>query len=280
MTDARRIDLLAAVAARDGVARASSLSRAGHSRHRIAQAIEAGDLVRVRRDWVAAPGADAELIAAARAGVVLSCITWARRAGLWVLAEDRCHVAADPGAAGGKPPAAKVHWSKPLAPRHPDALVDAAPNALVLLARCQPFEAALAAWDSAVRKGIAVPDELARLPLPPAARDVLASVSSFADSGLETIFRVRLRWMRVRILTQIWIAGRPVDFLIGERLVVQLDGGHHVDAQRTGDIAHDAQLKLLGYHVLRFTYAQIIGDWPAVQDTIMRAVAQRLQLAA
>jgi very-short-patch-repair endonuclease len=102
----------------------------------------------------------------------------------------------------------------------------------------------------------------------------------FSDSGLETIFLTRLRWMRIRILFQTWIAGHRVDFLLGERLVVQIDGGHHVGAQRTSDIAHDAALTLLGYHVIRLGYEQIVSDWPAVQDLIMRAVAQGLHRAA
>ena len=50
-------------------------------------------------------------------------------------------------------------------------------------------------------------------------------------------------------------------------------------SQRAEDLAHDAELMLRGYHVLRFTYAQIVGDWPAVQSAIMRALAQRLHLA-
>jgi len=90
---------------------------------------------------------------------------------------------------------------------------------------------------------------------------------------------VRLRWVRVRILHQVWVAGHRVDFLIGKRLVVQIDGGHHVGAQRDADVAHDAALMLRGYHVLRFSYGQIVEDWPAVQSVVMRAIAQRRHLA-
>lgn len=271
--------LVTAVAGLGGVARVSSLLRAGHSESRVRAALRSGELARVRRDWVALPSADAELVAAARAGVVISCISLARRLGLWVLAEDRCHVAAEPGAAGGKPARARVHWARPPVPRAPDALTDGVENALVLVATCQPFEAAVATWDSAIHRGLVTVEAMARLALPPAARAVLAAVDPLSESGLETLFRTRLRWLRVRILTQVWIAGHRTDFLIGERLVVQLDGGHHVDGQRASDLAHDAQLMLMGYHVLRFTYAQVIGDWPAVQDAIVRAVAQGLHLA-
>lgn len=271
--------LTTAVAHAGGVARVSTLRRSGHSAARVSHALGLGALIRVRRDWVAVPEADTELIAAARAGVVISCITLARRRGLWVTAEDRCHVAADPGAAGGKTDRARVHWARPLVPRAPDALEDAIENALVLIASCQPFEAALATWESAVHRGDVSCEELGRLALPPAARAVLASADPLSESGLETLFRIRLRWLRVRILTQVWIVGHRVDFLIGDRLVVQVDGGHHVGAQRADDIAHDAALALRGYHVLRFTYGQIVSDWPAVQDVIARAVAQGLHTA-
>ena len=62
--------------------------------------------------------------------------------------------------------------------------------------------------------------------------------------------------------------------------MLQVDGGHHVGAQRTSDIEHDALLMLLGYHVIRVGYHQVVDDWLSVQETIMRAVAQGLHLVA
>lgn len=73
--------------------------------------------------------------------------------------------------------------------------------------------------------------------------------------------------------------GHRVDFLIGDRLVLQIDGGHHVGAQREADIAHDAVLRLHGYTVIRVGYAQVTERWPEVQDRILRAIAQGLHLA-
>jgi very-short-patch-repair endonuclease len=69
--------------------------------------------------------------------------------------------------------------------------------------------------------------------------------------------------------------------LVGERLVIQLDGfAHHLSAaQRGRDIAHDAELRLRGSTVLRFGYAQVIYDWPTVERTVARAVAAGLHLA-
>ena len=165
-------------------------------------------------------------------------------------------------------------------PRHPSALVDPIENVLCLVAQCQPFEAALAVWESALRRRDVDALALARLALPGPAKAVLASASPFSDSGLETFVVPRLRWMKVRIVPQAWLYGHRVDFLIGDRLVLQIDGATHVGLQREQDITHDAELMLRGFHVIRVGYGQVIDDWPQVQDLIMRAVAQGLHRAA
>jgi very-short-patch-repair endonuclease len=108
---------------------------------------------------------------------------------------------------------------------------------------------------------------------------MLGQATPFADAGTESIFRTRLRWLRVPITPQVWLLGHRVDFLIGERLVVQIDGGHHVDAQRSSDIAHDALLTLHGYHVIRISYTQLMNRWQDVHALIVAAIGQRLHLA-
>lgn len=280
-----------------GVARTSTLRDAGIGRARLDRALAAGEVVRVRRGWVAEPGADPYLVAAARAGVVVSCVTQASRLGLWVWEEDpgggaettpdsavrvgpRPHVAAPQHAGRMAAEGAVVHWARPVVPRHPDQLTDEVENVLALVAACQPYEKALVVWESALRQGFTDRRALERLDWQPAARRLCAEVDPFADSGLESLVIPRLRWLRLPLRRQAWIAGRPVDLLIGERLVMQLDGGHHVGAQRERDVAHDAELTLLGYHVIRVGYGAIIDDWPAVQARIMRAVAQGLHRAA
>jgi very-short-patch-repair endonuclease len=262
-----------------GVARVARILDAGIRRYALRAAIAQERILQVRKGWVALPSADAYLVAAARAGVVVSCITQARRMGLWVLNEDRAHVALNPHGLSGAV-GATVHWSRPLIPRHPDALVDPIENVLALVATCQPFEAALAIWESALRAGLITRPALERFDLSSAARRLLSVASPFSDSGLETFVVPRLLWLRLPIVPQAWIAGHRVDFLIGDRLALQIDGGHHVGAQRAADIEHDAQLMLLGYHVIRVGYLQVIDRWHTVQDLIMRAVALGLHLAA
>ncbi|KAF2413179.1 DNA/RNA helicase [Microbacterium sp. B35-04] len=272
------IGLIDALTRRGGVARLRALLDAGFSRLTVAGAVADGILTVPRRGWIALADADPYLLAAASAGVVLTCVTRAKRLGLWVLAEEAPHVGAPSSASrlSLQNPKTTVHWAAPVQPREVGALEDGILNTLVIVARCQPFEAALAVWDSALNGGLVTKMELARLQLRPAARRVLDAATPFSDSGLETIFAIRLKWLRLPIRAQIWILEHRVDFLIGERLVVQVDGGHHVGLQRAADVAHDAALTLLGYHVIRVTYAQVIDRWHEVQELIMRAIAQGL----
>lgn len=264
---------------RDGIARVESLRRAGVSAHDLRRAREAGRILNVRRGWVRLPGADTELVTAARRGVVISCITLAVRRGLWVRDAVGLHVAAPPNSGHVQSGPGVIHWSTPLVPRDPDALEDSLENALVLIVRCQPYEAAMAVWESAFRKRVVDPEVLSRLALPPDARRLLADATPFADAGTETILRTRLAWLDIPIVPQVWLYGHRVDFLIGERLVIQIDGGHHVGEQREKDNSHDAVLRLHGYHVIRIGYDRLMKHWPEVQATILLAIAQRLHLA-
>jgi very-short-patch-repair endonuclease len=277
---AKRMRALDAVRAAGGIARGRTLVTSGHTQRTLRELVDAGHLVRIRRVWVAVPDADPHLVAAARDGVVISCVTAARRRGVWVLGEGPAHVAADPhGASVRLETGGIVHWAQPLVRRSPDALVDELENALALVIACRPEEEACAVLESALRQGLVERDALLRMPLTRIAREIVQAASPWSDSGLESFFIPRLRWMRLKIVPQAWILGHRVDFLIGERLIVQIDGGHHVGAQREADNAHDAALTLLGYHVIRVGYGQVVRGWPDVQALIMRAVAQGLHLA-
>lgn len=278
----RLASLLAFVARSGGVVRRTRAVATGHSQRTIAQAVSAGQLVVVRRAWLALPSADPQLVGAARAGVVLSCVTRARRLGLWIpeTVGVADHVAAHPHAGRVSVAAgARVHRASPLVPRDPASLEDGIENALALVCACQPAETALAIVESALHHGLALKHVLERLPFSARARAIIEAASPFSDSGLETYVVPRLAWMKLRIVPQAWIAGRRVDFLIGERLVLQIDGGHHVGRQRANDNRHDALLRHMGYHVIRVGYIQIVEDWPGVQLLVMQAVAQGLHLA-
>ncbi|GAA3646907.1 endonuclease domain-containing protein [Microbacterium marinilacus] len=259
--------------------RVADLRDAGSGRRAIDGAVALGLLIRPRNGWVALPNADPMLVAAARVGVVITCVTQAARLGLWVPRSAQHHVAAPAHSGAVASNSGHVHWAKPIVPRRPGALVDPIQNVLALVASCQPREQAVAVWESAMRKRLIEVQEMAGYSLPARARDVLALARPFADAGTESIVCHRLRWLDVSVVPQVVIAGRPVDVLIGERLVLQIDGGHHVGAQRDADIEHDARLRLMGYHVMRMSYDQVMNHWEKAQELILRAIAQGLHLA-
>lgn len=191
--------------------------------------------------------------------------------------DARHHVSLDPnGRSPGRPENTHLHWRRAIAPGPALGLMDSPETALHNIADCLPRESALVVWESAIRiEGLSV-DALRRVRWTSiAARECAQTVNGLSDSGLETLVVVRLTPWGLRIRQQIVIAGHRVDVLLGERLVVQIDGfAHHsAAAQRGRDVAHDAELRLRGFTVLRFTYAQVVHDWPAVERTIARALA-------
>jgi very-short-patch-repair endonuclease len=237
----------------------------------------------IRRRWVALPSARADLVVAAEGGGRVSCVSLARARGWWLppSVDERAHLHMLPGSAS--PPSAAVrHWTTPIVPTAP-TLTASVEDALAHIAVCQPFDTALVLWESAARIEQLAGDALRRVTwMGRAARELAETVVGLSDSGLETLVVVPLRRWGVRVRQQVRLAGHMVDILVGERLVLQTDGFEHhsASAQRTSDIAHDAELRLRGYTVLRFSYAQVVHDWPSVERSIRRALAAGLHVAA
>lgn len=199
--------------------------------------------------------------------------------GLWVFEEPEVHVAARTPCSRADAPGCTVHWGEPTLPRAPGLLEDPLENVLGYVAACQPYEAARAIWESALNKRLITLERLRALPYRGKARRLLRDSTPFSDSGLETFVLMRLRWLRIRMIPQAWVNGHRVDFLLGERLILQIDGRDHVGSQRTSDNRHDLKVLLDGnYHVIRIGYEQVVKDWPAVQHEIMTAIAQGLHL--
>lgn len=175
-----------------------------------------------------------------------------------------------------------LHWAAPLVDRGPRALTASVEDALTHIAQCFVREDALSIWDSAVRAESLDLESLRAVRWPSSAsRDLAVTVEGRSDSGIETLFVVRLSSWGVPLRQQVVLAGHPVDVVIGSHLVVQIDGfAHHSSsADRSRDVAHDAELRLRGYTVFRFTYAQIVHDWARVEATITAAIARGLHLA-
>ncbi len=236
----------------------------------------------VRRTWLATKDAPEDELAAARAGARVACVSLARARRWWMPDEvdRRRHLSRSPHArAGQKNGDDVIHWSKPVAPASGLSLQESIEDALAHIAGCVAPESARVLWESAIRIEKLSVEALRQVRWTTRSAARLAQeVSALSDSGLESIFLVRLGPWGLPIAQQVIVAGRAVDFLIGELLVVQVDGhAHHSSAaDRARDVAHDTELRLRGYTVLRFTYAQVLHDWRAVERAIARAVAAGL----
>ena len=126
-----------------GVTRSSLLLNAGWSRHQLDRAVGAGLLTRPKKGWLARRDADPALVYAATHGVIISCVSQAKRRGLWVPHHDRSHAAVRvPGRTDAG--STVLHWRAPLLQREPHSLEDPIENALDLVAHCLPFEDAVA----------------------------------------------------------------------------------------------------------------------------------------
>lgn len=281
-----RLDTLLAV--NQGFVSRAQLRRAGLSSHSIRALIADGALVAFTRDILGRPTVNPTLRRAVAMGGRVACVTAARAMGIWVLDSDEFHVI--PRSHNGRfrsdglTPEAVLHWTpEPIEPDRSRLAIESGRNTLAHLARCQPLDAAVASFDSAVRLGMITTEELQRLASVHRGRfaETVAHVTGDADSGLETLTRVRLGWAGIECRRQVVIDGHPVDVLIGERLIIQLDGKQHVEdrVQLARDRRQDRRLKLMGYTVLRYSYAEIVFGWEAVLAEIRANMAALAHLA-
>ena len=264
------------LAARGGAAHSSQLKAAGFTTHAIRVAVQQGAAERVRRSWLVTRGCAPELRRAAEVGGRLTCVSAAAHAQLWTPTHEHTHLAVPSTSSRHDTEGVRLHWARGPAPVGARDLVDPLPNVLAHIARCQPMADALCVWESAIRRRAIAPGMLAAIRWSGEAARALAAVASdMSDSGVETRFVLLARSLGVGVRQQVWIDGHPVDALIGDRLVVQLDGfAHHQGRDRRRDLAADARLVLLGYTVLRFDYYQVLFQPEQVTGILSTAIAQ------
>ncbi len=256
------------VAALGGVAHYSGLERAGVGRAAVAAALRRGEVFRVRNGWFACPGAPAELVRAVRVGGALTGASAASFHGLWSIADSRLHVRVRSTTGRLVAP----DGSGPLRPRQHGVCVhyrgervgvavDAVLGALAEMFNCSDEVSAVVALDSALNSG-----KLGAWQLPdlkalilPSRRASVDKADAGSQSGLETIVRLLLRAHRVRLRSQVQIAGvGRVDLLIGDRLVVELDGREFHENRFEEDRERDWELIQRGYLVVRVSYRMVM----------------------
>ncbi len=258
----------------------------------LTRAVRAGEIVRLRQGVYALPNVPSAFRHAVEHGGVPACAEAARLHGLWVLqgADDHVWMGTAGGPHGGctaeaspgETPACRVHWDDgaaitgELPPVH---------NVLLQLSQCESEETFFAAYESALRLSKISPAGIAWLwrHIVVSSRWLLDIAHSDADSGLESIVRLRLHRLGIRVRTQVGVPGvGEVDIVIGDRLLIECDGreNHERETQRHKDLIRDAAAAALGYETLRFDYALIVHDWPRVEAAIVAKVRDGAHLRA
>lgn len=254
----------------------------GRGRRSIDADLRAGVLTRIRRGVYATAHACAPAVAAAAHGGTLACVSAARHRGLWVLDGGTApHVWLD---RGGHRHAHALdgcrcveHWDRGARDTFGQ------PSMAQILAQilaCRGVEEFFVATESALRQEMLPPPERAKLAavLTAEGRDALAFARGDADSGLESLLRWRLRRHGLSVRTQVRVVGvGRVDFLIGERLIVEVDGADNHDgpSHRHKDLVRDAHAAMWGYATLRFDYAMVVHDWELVEAAILATLARQ-----
>lgn len=279
------MDAATACRARGGIATARDLTGADVTRRQLAAAVAAGSVIRLHAGLYGAPGTDLRLLHAARHGGRLACTDALRWHGVWVLPDSRLHVVLP---RDGHP---TPHECQDVVVRHWGSLgattawVVPVFTALEQLGRCGTEEGFVVAVESALsRRSLSrgeVGDLRARLPV--SRRTVLDFAGHRAESGLETLTRWRLqrRGIPSRQQVQLPLVGR-VDLVIGDRLIVELDGREHHSSETafSVDRRRDAAGAAQGFHTLRFSYAQVMHDWDSVEAAILTVVDSGLHETA
>jgi len=272
--------------AHGGLVATFELHARGYGRAAIAAAVRTDRIRRVRQGWYSSRDLAPVLARAARVGGVATCATALAAAGVWVLPDARLHVGVMPTACQLRSPRDSrarlagteviVHWS--LA-RQPSRILRALPESIVDYAGCASPELVAAAANSLLREH---PEYRTYSPgisalLPVRMRPWLALVDGVCESGTEFLFWSRSPRVRELGRRQVWIPGvGRVDFLVGERLVIEIDGYEfHGDRDKfEADRSRDARLSSLGYRCLRFSHRMVLEDWQTVEAAVFGAIAR------
>ena len=225
------------------------------------------------------------MLAAARVGGRLTCSSALALDGFWVKNGPHLHVAVDRNDCQLRSPSDSrrrlsrndpvvVHWQTHATSSR---LVVDPVGALADLCACAPPELITASADSVLHLRPQLRDEVLRLAaaVPSPASHALLAADGICESGIETLFWLRMR--RLAPTRQLRIAGvGRVDFVLGDRLVVEVDGQefHSSPEQFESDRRRDALLSALGYRVLRFSYRQVMGRWDEVDLAVRAAIAR------
>lgn len=254
----------------------------------LAHAARTGRLIRVRQGWYFLPDTPGPLQRAARVGGRLACIAAAKHHGLDIRGTPKLNVCVDPHDSRLRSERDKsirlgddrsrdtvVHWAPPSAGG--TRFAESPTACLLTMARCQSPERVVAAADSAIRSGVLTRREWLRAirALPPRLAALLSEADGVAESITESVALFRLRRLGLHLRQQVTVKNvGDVDFLIGDRLVIEVDGRKYHINKFEEDRQRDAKLSIRGFRVLRFTYRQVFERWGEVKAAILAATAR------
>lgn len=276
-----RIDEL--VRAAGGLISTNTLAAHGIGQSGIRTLLRTGALMRIRQGWYSTSSLAEPARRAARIGGVITCAKALDAFGIWSVDDGRLHVAVPAQSSRLRSPhnprsrlatapgqGVRVHWLSSACST--GAVVADPVTALTSLRSCATRELYLASLDSALHCYPRLSDALAAAGHPVGK----AGVDGVCESGIETLFWLRMRnKCLVRRQVAVPHVGR-VDFLVGSRLVVELDGRafHDTASSFEEDRRRDALLSAIGYRVLRFSFRQVMNDWGAVEAAVLAAMAR------
>jgi very-short-patch-repair endonuclease len=262
------------LAANGGVVSAAQL-RAGGWSHSQIKKLRALDWLPVRRGWYASPSANSHVVRAVAAGGALSCVSALRLRGVWV-PDSGLHIRYSERARRSRP---GVRSCQPHRLDPPIlSAVDPIEIAVASAANCLNAEGLVIVLDSMLNKQII---EMAD------ARSIVAA-SRFArlnlaercdpksESGTETMVRLRLRAAGIHLRSQVVIPGvGRVDFLVGDRLIIEADSREHHVSKYQVDRTRDRVATALGFLVIRLTYEDVVHRWDMVFGDIRSVIRRR-----
>ena len=309
------IRLLALMSRLDNVASRPTLLTSGCPARVIDAAVASGLITSLRRGYYATAGADLDQRRVGILGGRLTCVSALRREGIWAGHDPRLHVflgrSASPSrlevvsllgrdpelprstaqfeSDAGRP---RIHWARPrggtlLRPRsgprlrlRPEYAADwreSTLDSLRLAMVCMNEENALAAVDSALRLGRVRLDDLDDLfaALPERLHLLRALIDPRADSGQESIVRLRLIRAGFRVEPQVPVPGSSaLDLLIEGLVGLEIDSRewHGDDEQIRFDFDKTLRSQESGTPCLRILYWHVFHDWARTLRTISRAV--------
>lgn len=247
-----------------GVLRACQL---GMDKHAIRRACDAGTLRRLRQGWYAISTAHPDVVAAVSSGGCLSCVSALGVYGVWTPPEGRLHVRFARHEQRARHRNLGCSYPKDLPIIWP---VDEPRVAWHGVPHCLDEEEIIAVTDSALRMGMIDSTDLAAL-----SRRLQAMVDPRAESGTESLVRLRLVKEGIRVRPQVVIPGvGRVDMLVGERLIIECDSvSHHTSLSNyRNDRRRDRSSLALGYITMRLTWEDVMFRWDEVLQDILAVV--------